>query len=689
MNPRLVGAEDVFVPPLRPARETLPLKPIHRYLISTDTPTPAGQPNPYADRLNHFLGMALQNKLNLTELGQGKQANEVPEFMQVALWGLLSADSKFREREEWIALLQTGIDKALEDFREADDEKGRPAGIIGPEMTLPLYSTAMVELDGRTELIERIGVDRVRQYRDMIVHSIRWTVDDARWQKHRQTAVGWFNLLTHVIMPVIHGWVLTEEPKFLAMATDVINQEVDLQLPNGMIPYVPYGPFEMMYYHAVDVRTLYLYWWYTGSEVAAGGLKKAVPYYPLNIEPPYHWNDGPTIWWKLAWRTFWPAQIAMTAVAAGDGENAEIARQFARDNVSIDHYDALLNAQAFQELACRNIVSKPVRDRYVVQDPDLRDGLRLRYAPWSCTFSTGSSTVTRASCMVTHWEEGKASTYDAMILARPVIWFSDPKQTEPDYSTMPPSEVLGVTWAGDRVGLAATNYSPMLTSRTWDIPKITGAWNCAELWLMTDRAMVGLIDSEAMAPQAMRELAHEFRFFGPGSTGVADGDRQWRYGRLGFHVWATDMEQVHVESAPLSLLNAKNTPAWQVCLSDVQRSSRPMLMADERDKDCVVPPLRIVTTPYRRFSLVSVEPQGDAVAVTQVQRIGVNPLAFEAAIGGRTYLVYFNQTHRPVKVEPGADVKLIHATAAGHPEYQWDQKTLAMPAHSAAVMMRQ
>jgi hypothetical protein len=131
-----------------------------------------------------------------------------------------------------------------------------------------------------------------------------------------------------------------------------------------------------------------------------------------------------------------------------------------------------------------------------MEDPDIR-GLRLRSGKWSCTFTTGSFTYTRASAMKVS-DDGKS--FSALHLARPYVRVAplDKRwKTEPDFGTLGSEgsdyklAVLG------KMAVVATTYSPALTSHTWRKVQPIAPWKMTELWLMTEHGMVGLIHSEA------------------------------------------------------------------------------------------------------------------------------------------------------------------------------------------------
>jgi hypothetical protein len=419
----------------------------------------------------------------------------------------------------------------------------------------------------------------------------------------------------------IHGWILTGEQKYLLMASRIIRTLGRDQLPNGMFPYRSriYGErhseYESMYYHAVNIRGLYLYWWATGSEEAEAIFRKSAPYYPLNLEPPHFFNDGPDIWWKDQWRTFWPHHVAMVAAVTGDAENATIANAMARDNVCHDRFDVVLGAHAFQQMALRGVVEQPVRSDYIIEDPDIR-GARLRFGRWSSTFTTGSFTYTRASAMKVS-EDG--SGFSALHMARPYVRVAPLEiahRTEQDYGTLGREGADYSLAIGDRAAVVATSYQPALTGHTWRDDQPMGPWQMNELWLMTDCGMVGLVDSRCLEDTEARELCHMFRFIPSGRDGWGKqiDDSTYACGGLRFRVWQSDMPFVVKERARRFAVNPgpKGRKDWQLCLSDADRSAEQIAQdppgEGQQQPELKLPEMQDYTKDYRRTSLVEVSP---------------------------------------------------------------------------------
>ncbi|MEN6302337.1 MAG: hypothetical protein ABFD96_06405 [Armatimonadia bacterium] len=639
--------------------ERLPDKPWHMTFIDENVRTPAGQPNAGAAWTDFFLQRALDNALQ--QSAAGAPWEKCSGFLSWAIWGYLSPDSKFHGDERLVKMSQVWLDtlfKTLEtkptDPKAA--EKWQPNRLDTWGFTD--YSLPLLEIEARPALRGKIGAERVARLRQIVLDNIALNTTPEAYNKLLESAETYVNPATHPMGVFVGGWLLTGEPKYLQMAYRIVNLLGRDQLPNGMFPYryKVYGEghseYEMMYYHAMNLRGLYLYWWATGSKEAEAIFRKSVGYYPLNLEWPGIFNGGPDIWWKDQWRTFWPLHIAMVAAITGDRENAALANEMARRNTSHDRMDLLLGAHAYQQMGLKAVKEGPLRDGYTILDPDIR-GARLRYGRWSATYSTGSFTYTRASAMRVADDLG---SYSALHLARPYVRVAPLEKlwrTEPDFGTL---GRYGAKFTHQQVGSAialGTVYSPALTADTWGEQQPEAPWRMAEVWLLTPQGMVGLIDSTGTAANQARELCHQFRFIIPKD---AEAEQQakgtWKCGDLRLRVWATDLPQVIVERMRRYALGEKDRRDWQLCLSDTERSPEDVAQepTEEQKAGLKLPELREYPAGYRRYSLVEVSPLSSP-GFAGITRLTENGKAgFIAQTGGKTYRVVLDPQTRETRL---------------------------------------
>ncbi len=628
-----------------------------------DAATPAGQPNAGADYINNFLGKAFAGKLEKSAVRKPWQTYS--KFFNWAVWGYLSPDSKYRNDKRLIEMSRTWLEGLLKRLTTKPENpkkaKNWTPGKIGDFWGFADYTIPLLAVEAHPKLKVAIGDELCAKYRQIVIASIEAHTTPAKFNRLIAKAENYVNMATHPMAVYVHGWLLTGEEKYLRMAQSIVAILHRDQMPNGMFPYrmrlgdKRHLEFETMYYRAIEIRALYLYWWATKSPMAEECLERSKPWYPLNLEPPYHFNAGPDIWWKDQWRTFWSMHVAMTAAATQDGENATIARAMAKDGKSRDRFDLVLGALAFNQMA--KIEAKPVRDNYVVHDPDIR-GLRLRAAPWSSTFTVGSFTYTRVSAMRVH-DSGK--NYDALHMARPFLRV-DPlyqlRRYDFNYSMLGPAGGDFTHVIQDDVGAVCTVYKPALTPKTWRPVIPQAPLQVTELWLMTPQGLIGLIDSLALEDKQAYEFNHQFRFIVNGKKWEADeAQKTWHAGTLDLRIWHTDFPHHVVERVRRYALAPQSRNDYQLSLLDQPRVPEEIAQApknkDKRQTKEYLPKKITIPAGYRRQTLASITPRGLG-KVTAARKIDHDALVgFECRVGDKTYEVLYNPTKTAVTVPAG------------------------------------
>lgn len=650
-------ADYTFIEPAEP----LPRKPWHDHFVDGSAKTPEGLPNAGAAWCDSFLDRALKGQLKRSAAQSHWQ--DWGMFLHCAMWGYLSPDSRFEDDERLIDMSRTWLDHLFERLVTKPDrpkaaKKWKPNRL--GTWSFHHYSMPLLEIEARPELKAKLGTDRIAKFRDTVLANIELNTTPQAYNELMEKSETYINMITHPMAVYIHGWLLTGERNYLRMSHRIVHTLGRDQLPNGMFPYRyrihgdRHCEYEAMYYHAINIRGLYLYWWATGSKLAERIFRKAIPYYPLNLEPPYFFNDGADIWWKDQWRTFWPHHIAMVAAATGDGENATLANAMARGNVSHDRFDLVLGAHAYQQMGIKGLTEKPLRTDYIIEDPDIR-GVRLRFGTWSSTFTAGSFTYTRTSAMKVS-EDGKSFT--ALHMARPYVRVAPLQKafrTEADYGTLPARGAEFAAAIAERAAAVATSYRPALTARTWDKVQPLAPWQMNELWLVTDRGLVGVIDSLALEDNPARELCHMFRFIprAKAEAGKLTGDSTAECGDLRFRVWRTDLPFVIEERTRRYALSSKDRRDWQICLTDTDRAPEQIAQdpAGPERSELLLPQTRDYAEGYRRTSLVEVSPTADpGFEDARFTRRG-EVLTVHARIADNSYTAIFNAGTSPLTHE--------------------------------------
>ncbi|MDP6507139.1 MAG: hypothetical protein QF886_26160, partial [Planctomycetota bacterium] len=199
-----------------------------------------------------------------------------------------------------------------------------------------------------------------------------------------------------------------------------------------------------------------------------------------------------------------------------------------------------------------------------------------------------------------------------------------------------------------------TSYSPALTGHTWRPKQPIAPWKMTELWLFTDRGMIGLITSTAAGEQQARELCHQFRFIS--KRPVEERDRLWRCGEILFAVWDTSFSFTIEEKMRRFAQGINDRRDWQFALSDTDRSPendaqnpQPKL-GEDPNVDLKLPELRLFQKGYSRYSLVEISPIGERFE--KVERLSIPGLVgFRVTSEKGDRLVIANPSEEKTKYE--------------------------------------
>lgn len=611
-----------------------------------ESKTPDSEANMYADSLNNFLSMSLRNQLKSTAVRQDWiDANQFPSW---AIWGYVCPDSEFKGDERLMNMLR----KYFEHFRKQIIEKDvvnktnlsrRPLAFrrdlkFSPqELALGVY-----EISIRPEISAKIGNELVNEVKQCLIDTYERAWEQGSILRDADEIVRFPNMATHDMGNMMFAYLLSGDKKYLEAARATIKALGRIQKPNGMFPYrskvdgEKHCEYENMYYRSHDVLCLFIYWWLTDDGAAKKLLEQSIPFNPLNIEPPYFYNGGPDTWWKVSWRTYWSGPIAMIAAATGDGENATIARNMAKDRVSSDRFHLLYGSLAYHLMA--EVKSKPVRNNYIVADEDVR-GLRLRYSNWSSTLCGLSYLPTHFSAMFVIDAKGESKPdYNALIMARPVI------RTEPQSaqerakgryksafcSTGPDAADVQLIRT-DAYGAALITYQSMNTGTTWRDKKHFAPCLNREVWVMTEYGSIGLITSEFQEDMKAHEYMQAFRFrlHDGAELSWSDADDTLTAGNIILKVWDSNLPYKIQESTRLRTLARNNSLARQLALSTCERDLESGKSKSGND-----------LTTFKKgqvfYSLISLSPR--AGAFTDVKRFDGG---FEFKVGGGKYHVSY------------------------------------------------
>jgi hypothetical protein len=600
--------------------------------------------------MNNVIRLAKNNQLKKTFARKNWQDYDL--FFHWAVWAYLSGDSKHQGDAELLTMMQTWLDKLFIRLQT------KPAKLTGKNAknwtpnkisswNFQRYSIPLMEIEQDSKAVSIIGQKRLNRLRQILLFNLKeYTPEVMKTQLKKNGK--YINMLYHPFPMYLSYWLMTGNRNALDFCEKTNEIALKQLLPNGAFPYRYhlYGKrhceTDTMYYHAVNIRGIYLHWWYSGSKTAKEILKKSIPYYPLILEPPYHFSSGADLWWKDQWRTFWSQHVAMVAAASMDGENAAIARRMGKARKSLDWFDAVVGAHAFRLMAEEKIKSKPQRDNYIMKDPDIR-GLRSRWGNWSSIFTAGSYSFTRMSGMLTNGRK-----YSALHLARPIFrvkqYASKPYRIAPGvYSTLGRFGAESAIIANTKVAVAGTSYHQALNSKTWRPTQPESPWLTNELWLIIPNGAIGLIDSTLGKNCTGYEISHQFRFICK-EFGQTKKSNAWYADNMLFRVWETNFKYEIPERARRYVFDTKRRLDYQFTLSDSKRSPLETIYAKDNTKTKMLPQKKNYEKGIKYFSLVSITPDGHMpvkVKLIQKQKL----ITFSVIDNNsKKYLVAYNPT---------------------------------------------
>jgi hypothetical protein len=635
-----------------------------RQSIIFKTRAKPGTVNPCAFLLNHLLNKALQDKLHTSCAGRVIWQKQ-KMFFHWAMWGYFAGDSNYRGDKRLLKMSAKWLDQLFVILSTPPKDKKvknwKANDLVG--WNFHIYALPLIEAEHDPEAVAIIGKDRLKKLKTILIENLK-SYNRKKIDKKLADNHNYINILMHMVPMFLTDLQLTgnkDADYFCSKSVEMLEKQ---QLPNGSYPYrfnfygKRHSEPDSMYYHAVINRALYMYWWYTGNKTAFRVLKKSIPYYPLILEPPYHFSSGADIWWKDQWRTFWPQHVAMVAATTSNGENAGIALQMGENKKSIDWFDLVIGAHAYRLMAEKKVKPIAQRNNYIIKDPDIR-GVRSRWNNWSNIFTAASFTFTRVSAMLTN---GK--NFDAMHLARPVFrTVQHPSKTPRFYRGRYANiDRFGTSFSvALKTDIAAigTSYSQGLDWQVWGKTQKNSPWSTDELWLFLPTGACGIIKSTAKKDCKGFEILHQFRFICKNWHKVAGG---WLAGNISFKVWSSSFKHTISERARRYAFNTSKRQDYQISLSDSNRSPEEVLQGADKKVEAIFPSEKQYKKDQSYYTLVSISPKGKEFK--KVELITTKGLIAFSAIDstGKKYLVIYN---------PGENIRVWNNSNNLKPLVSW------------------
>ncbi|MFP4028063.1 MAG: hypothetical protein ACLFWL_09755 [Candidatus Brocadiia bacterium] len=618
-----------------------PKEPVHRTWF-VDTPLPDEGNQKYRDMLNGIVGRCIRSAEKGDEKGLWAKFRCSQYFGLYAVWGLCSPDSRHNESKVLEQLLRAWMDETYP--QESGELK---SGWKAWYLYAPL-----VEISARPGLRKLVGEGLLNRGIRRVLENAR-RITEEKWEKILRQSVKIVNFPTHGQMFAFTlGWILAREhepqlaPQLLRRAAYLTRMLEWHMQPNGTIRYIYEPEFdgpqlvgEQMYYHNVNIRALYMYWWFVGDERAEILLHAQAPYYKLRVMPwvgrggaPHGTHYHSAIWWKEQWRTFWPGAVALSAASTEDGQLAKLALEMAQNNTGHDRKFADWAVHGYKQLALREVKPQPRADNYVLPDPDI-GGLRMKFGHLSSVFSSNSYGYTLAGSLTP--QSGLAGAYP-MVRIDPLV--HNPKYQFSNYHIAGLKKPLSMIDVHEKSAAAAGSYVPHDQKTTWRNPHRSGPWQVRQAWLFLPDQLVGLMTLRTTGEARARNAEHIFRLM-TGKVSRTEDDT-FEAGELKLQVGPTNLPHLLVEPARKYSMST-GEPWQQVVLSHRKRPSKKEAREGGEDEEPTLP-LNDYEPDQCFHSVVEIRRSDAAPARLSLISSGQDLLAFEAGSGPNRYLTVAN-----------------------------------------------
>jgi hypothetical protein len=618
-----------------------PSQPVHRTWF-IDDPLPEGASPVFRDRMNNMVGNCIDAEAEGKTEGIWAGLRRSEYFGMYAVWGLVSPDSEHTDNELLGEMLNTWMDEWYPAEAGELEAGWKSWYLYGP----------LVEITARPKLKEIVGAERLDRAVQRLLEDAR-DLAERRWPNAIEKAIEIVNFAGHGdVAALTLGWVLAREyePDFApalferaAFAMRMMDWHME---SNGTIRYL-YNPdfeepqlvAETMYYHNINIRAIYLHWWFTGDDVSLRLLDRQRPYYKFRLLPwvgrggdshGTHYHSA--IWWKEQWRTFWPGAVALAAAATGDGELATIALTMAERGTGADRKFADWAVHGYKQMALRGVEPEPRAERLLVADPDI-GGLRMRYGQLSSVFTSNSFGYTLAGTMTP--ESGLAGAYPLVRL--------DHLAANPEYaftnlhisSWRKPEAMMDIR---KDAAFAAGTYKPHNQRTTWRSTHVTGPWRVHQAWLYLPDRIIGLMTLRATDTTEARSAEHIYRLMSKDVTPAGNGV----YDAGDIRLTIVDTNLAHQLTEPGRKFSMSTQEPWrQIVLADRQRPTKPGARETAGGKEELLP-MQSYEAGDVFYSLVEVRQINASLARVELISFDDGLLAFGATVDGRMHLTAAN-----------------------------------------------
>ena len=544
--------------------ESKPVEDFHAVASSAVPWFPHGEANPYAEAYlrsvteftpwTELLGEVVYDQLTSQQIR--RQAYDL--YPQV--WAVCSPQSPYFRHAERMVTVLAQLDRLLHLQRDGDYNAGRDRRDENmTRFTFAILSDAywLLVTSHPRLLPSALRASWEQQIRAGVEYQV---VQFSRRNPRNPHGPYWYPNIDAVYAHQMYlaGKIL-DHPPYLDRARSRVQRLGELLYADGGWPYLGLSNEEPAY-HGVTLKWLIRYWQLSGDEHARQAIRDSAAYYPLSTEAGGVISGSASPYWKHRWDAVTPEYPEAVSAIADEPMNKAVAADIL-DRLGegrLERTQPLPIGASFYDPE-RTVAELP--DNFLVYDRNL-EGPRGRFGAWSFT-ATGRDLAedrgkySYVGCLVTDTSQRTVYPLSGALQVAFFEYLPAGDSGQPLHLTMNDRCHTRITARAAAFAVQAQMQQPQAGGgRSRAMP-----WLQEQVWLMTDRRMVGHLQLYPDGPQVARGRAAVFRL-GTGrglpflrgtdrvdaSTRIQTGDQRYRLGQLEMRIWDHNFERILLET---------------------------------------------------------------------------------------------------------------------------------------------
>ena len=352
---------------------------------------------------------------------------------------------------------------------------------------------------------------------------------------------------------------ILDYPPYLERARSRVQRLGELLYADGGWPYLGLSNEEPAY-HGVTLKWLIRYWQLSGDENARSAIRDSAAYYPLSTEAGGVISGSASPYWKHRWDAVTPEYPEAVSAIADEPMNKAVAADLL-DRLGDSRLERTQPLPLGASFFDPERAAAELPDDLIVYDRNL-EGPRGRFGSWSFT-ATGRDLAedrgkySYVGCLVTDTCPQTIYPLSGGLQVAFFEYLPAGDDCQPLHLTM-----------NDRCHTRITERAAAFAAQAqMQRPQAGGGrsrarpWLQEQVWLMTDRRMVGHLLLYPDGSQVARGRAAVFRLGtgrglpflrgtdrGDASTRIQTGERRYRLGQLEMRIWDHNFERILVET---------------------------------------------------------------------------------------------------------------------------------------------